>query len=309
MSERPSVLVVGSVALDTVETPRDGRHDDLLGGSASYFSVVASMLAPVRMVAVVGEDFPEAHVELFRARGVDTDGLQRVPGRTFRWSGRYLPDMVGRETLDTQLNVFEQFQPVLSEAYRSTPFVFLANIHPALQRQVLDQMERPRLVAMDTMNLWIDTAREGLEQVLPSVNVLLINDEEARMLAGEHNLVRAAAAVRRMGPERLIIKRGDAGAMLFDDAGMFWAPAYPVEQVVDPTGAGDSFAGGFVSYLAHLGDLSARSLRCAMIYGAAVASCGVEGFSLDSLRGLQRAEILQRCDAFGELVRFDAITL
>lgn len=301
------VLVVGSVALDSVETPLEGMHDDLLGGSASFFSVVSSLVVPTRLVAVVGEDFPEEHVELFRSRGIDLEGLQRSQGRTFRWKGRYLPDMVGRETLDTQLNVFEHFQPQLSESYRETPYLFLANIHPALQLQVLEQVRRPKLVACDTMNLWINEERAALERVLGQVQILLINDEEARLLSGKHNLVHAAAAIRAMGPERLIIKRGDAGALLFDDAGTFWTPAYPLETIVDPTGAGDSFAGGLVSFLARTDRVDAKNLRRAMIYGSSIASFCVEAFSLDRFRTLTPDEALQRCKSFDELVRFDEV--
>lgn len=304
-----SVLVVGSVALDSVETPQE-KHDDILGGSASFFSVVASLLVPVRMVGVVGEDFPEEHVELFRSRGVDIDGLQRISdGLTFRWKGRYLPDMVGRETLDTQLNVFESFEPALSDSYKDSDFVFLANIHPSLQLQVLDQVARPQLVACDTMNLWINTEQQALQQVLPRVQILLINDEEALLLSGERNLVRAAADIRAMGPQQLIIKRGDAGALLFDEAGIFWSPAFPLETIVDPTGAGDSFAGGLVSYLAHTGRMDPTGMRQAMIYGSAIASFCVEAFSLDRFRDLRRDEVLERCQGFAELMRFEEIRL
>lgn len=304
-----SVLVVGSVALDSVETPLDGMHEDLLGGSASFFSVVSSLIVPTRLVAVVGADFPEEHVELFRSRGVDIEGLQRAEGRTFRWKGRYLKDMVGRETLDTQLNVFEQFQPQLSEAYRDSEYLFLANIHPALQLQVLEQVRSPKLVACDTMNLWIDTERDALAKVLQRVGILLINDEEALMLSGTGNLVKAAAAIRAMGPKQLVIKRGDAGALLFDDAGIFWSPAYPLESVVDPTGAGDSFAGGLVSYLAHTGDLGPANLRRAMVYGGAIASFCVEAFSLDRFRQLSKDEVLTRCEGFNSLVSFEPVKL
>jgi sugar/nucleoside kinase (ribokinase family) len=304
-----SLLVVGSVALDSVQTPTDARQD-VLGGSASFFSVTASLLIPgVRLVAVVGEDFPEEHVELFRARGVDLSGLQRVPGKTFRWSGRYLPDLVGRETLDTQLNVFQSFRPQLPEGYADSRYVFLANIDPGLQLQVLSQVRKPRLVACDTMNFWITGQLETLKRVLRSVDVLFVNDEEVRQLSGKHNLVHAAAAVREMGPRTLIVKRGDAGALLFDESGIFWTPAYPVESIVDPTGAGDSFAGGVVSYLAHTDDPRPQNLRRAMVYGAAIASFCVEDFSLDRFRTLERDEVLRRCRAVRDLVHFEDITL
>jgi sugar/nucleoside kinase (ribokinase family) len=304
-----SVLVVGSVALDSVETPAE-RRDDVLGGSASFFSTVSTLLDPtVRLVAVVGQDFPGEHVEFLRSRGVDLAGLRRAEGKTFRWKGRYLPDMVGRETLDTQLNVFERFEPQLSEGYRDSEYIFLANIHPALQLQVLEQVRKPTLVACDTMNLWINTELSALRRVLESVDVLLINDEEAQLLAGTVNLKAAAAAVQRLGPSRVIIKRGDAGAMLFDEKSVFWVPACPVDSIVDPTGAGDSFAGGLVSYLAHTRDLTPVNMRRAMVYGSAVASFCVEAFSLDRYRTLRREEVLARCRVLGDLVRFEDVTL
>jgi sugar/nucleoside kinase (ribokinase family) len=304
-----SILVVGSVALDSVETPEGGMHRDILGGSASFFSVVCSILKPARLVAVVGEDFPEEHLQFFRSRGIDLQGLERAQGLTFRWTGRYLPDMVARETLDTQLNVFENFNPQLLPEYRDSRYVFLANIHPGLQLQVLAQVSHPQLVACDTMNLWINTSRPALLQVLQRVQLLLLNDEEARMLSGEGNLVCAARAIRQMGPQKIIIKKGDAGAMLFDEAGIFWAPAFPLERVVDPTGAGDSFAGGLMSYLAHVDNVTPTQLRRAMIYGSVIASFCVEDFSLDRFRTLKKDEVIRRCAAFAELVRFEDVLL
>jgi sugar/nucleoside kinase (ribokinase family) len=303
-----SILVVGSVALDSVETPTEQRRD-ILGGSASFFSVTASILEPVRLVAVVGSDFPEEHVELFRSRNIDVQGLERVAGKTFRWSGRYLADLVGRVTLDTQLNVFETFRPKLPADYADSGCVFLANIDPNLQLQVLSQVRQPKLVACDTMNFWITGQLDALKKVLRSVDVLLLNDEEARLLSGRANLVEAAALVRALGPRKVVVKRGDAGALLFDEAGVFWAPAFPVRNVVDPTGAGDSFAGGFVSYLSHTGDLKPANFRRAMIYGSAIASFCVEDFSLDRFRSLERDEVLRRCRQFEELVRWEEITL
>jgi sugar/nucleoside kinase (ribokinase family) len=296
------------VALDSVATPFSSR-DDILGGSASFVSVVGSLVTRVRLVAVVGEDFPEEHVALLASRDVDLSGLQRAAGKTFRWKGRYLPNMVGRETLDTQLNVFEDFDPVLPEAYRDTPYLFLANIHPELQLKVLSQMSRPKLVATDTMNFWISGALEPLKRVLERTDLLLINDEETQQLSGEHNLLKAAAAVRAMGPSSLVVKRGDAGAMLFDDAGIFWAPAFPLPEVVDPTGAGDTFAGGLLSYLAARDRLDPAELRRAMIYGSSVASFCVEDFSVDRLTKLTTAEALDRCRRFADLVRFENVTL
>ena len=303
-----SLLVVGSVALDSVETPAEAR-EDILGGSASFFSVVGSLISSVRLVAVVGQDFPQEHVQTMADKGVDLAGLQRAEGRTFRWKGRYLPDMVGRETLDTQLNVFESFKPSLPESYRDSRYVFLANIDPSLQSLVLEQVKAPKLVATDTMNFWIEGAREALIKVLGKTNILLLNDEECRQLSGEHNLVNGAAAIRGMGPQAVVVKRGDAGAMLLDDSGIFWAPAFPVESIVDPTGAGDSFAGGFMSYLEHTDRVDPGTLRQAMIYGSATASFCVEDFSLDRLRTLTSDEVLGRCQGFAELVRFEDITL
>ncbi len=302
-----SVLVVGSMALDSVETPFEKR-EDVLGGSASFFSYIASMFVPVRLVAVVGDDFPEEHMELLRSQDIDLQGLQQEVGRTFRWSGRYLPDMVGRETLDTQLNVFQNFKPKLPETYTDSEFVFLANIDPLLQLEVLEQVKKPKFVACDTMNFWIEGNLAAVKKVLRSIDALLINDEEATLLSGERNLVRAAAAVRQMGPRIVIVKRGDAGALLFDDDGVFSAPAFPLEQIADPTGAGDSFAGGFVSYLAKSDDLSPKILRQSMIFGSVIASFSVEDFSLDRFRTLDLAGIQQRCNSFFDLVHFEAIT-
>ena len=303
-----SLLVVGSVALDSVETPKESR-EEILGGSASFFSLISSLITRARLVAVVGEDFPEEHVQTLAARDVDLEGLQRSPGRTFRWKGRYLPNMVGRETLDTQLNVFESFRPELPESYRDSSYVFLANIDPTLQSLVLEQVAAPKLVATDTMNFWIGGAREALVKVLERTNILMVNDEECQQLSGEHNLVDGAAAIRKMGPSAVVVKRGDAGAMLFDEQGMFWAPAYPVTNIVDPTGAGDTFAGGFMSYLDHTDRIDPANLRRAMVYGSTVASFCVEDFSLDRLRTLTRDEVLGRCEKFADLVHFDPVTL
>ncbi len=303
-----SLLVVGSVALDSVETPMESR-EDILGGSASFFSLISSLITRARLVAVVGEDFPEEHIQTLADRDVDLEGLQRAAGRTFRWKGRYLPDMVGRETLDTQLNVFETFKPELPESYKDTSYVFLANIDPSLQLLVLEQVTSPKLVATDTMNFWIEGAREALEKVLARTNLLMLNDEECRQLSGKHNLVDGAARIREMGPDAVVVKRGDAGAMLFDEQGIFWTPAFPVTSIVDPTGAGDTFAGGFMSYLDHTDRIDPANMRRAMVYGSTVASFCVEDFSLDRLRTLTKDEVLQRCQKFADLVRFDEITL
>ena len=303
-----SLLVVGSVALDSIETPFDKR-DEILGGSASYFSAVASLLTPARLVAVVGEDFPEEHLDFLRARGNDLEGVVREPGRTFRWAGRYLDNMVDRETLDTQLNVFEHFDPKLPESFRDSRYVFLANIMPALQRKVLDQIGGAELVALDTMNFWLtEPHRSVLIEVLGRCQVVFVNDEEARMLSGEHNLVKAARAVQKLGVERVIVKRGDAGALLFDDEGIFWAPALPLTDVADPTGAGDCFAGGFMSYLAKTGDVSAKNLRRAMIVGSATGSLACEAFGVDRFRNLAVDELQKRCAAFSDLVSFEPLT-
>lgn len=308
-AQPPKLLVVGSVALDTIEAPA-GKRDEILGGSASFFSAAASYFAPPSLIAVVGEDFPEEHVALLRSRGVDLAGLERVTGATFRWTGRYSQDLNQRTTLDTQLNVFADFRPRIPAAWRAPELLFLANIQPALQLDVLSQVERPRLVAMDTMNLWIDTQREALGEVLRRVDLLVINDEEARMLAGEsarHNLHRAARAIFAMGPKTVIVKRGDSGALLFHDSGIFAAPAYPLDEVVDPTGAGDCFAGGFMGYLARAGRLDAQSVRRAMIYGSVMASFSVEAFSLERLSRLDFGEIEERFKAFLRLTYVDPI--
>lgn len=303
---RARLLVVGSVALDTVET-RVGRRDEVLGGAACYSSMAASFLAPVRMVGVVGTDFPAEHEKLLEAHGIKLDGLEHTPGRTFRWAGRYAPDFSTRTTLDTQLNVFEQFRPKLPAAWRQAEYVFLANIDPVLQLDVLEQAEKPRFVACDTMNFWIEGSRPALLRLLERVDMLLLNDEEARLLSGESNLPAAARVIRRMGPRAVVIKRGDAGALLFHEGGIFAAPAFPIEEVTDPTGAGDSFAGGFMGCLAHMGEVDPKSIRTAMIMGSVLASFCVEDFSLDRYRTLSIAEVRTRFEAFAELVRFENI--
>lgn len=304
-----SLLVVGSVAVDDIDGPF-GMQRDLLGGSASFIAVAASYFTrAVSLIAVVGEDFDEAHLAFFRTRGIDTAGVERAPGKTFRWVGRYANNLDSRETLDTQLGVFADFRPRLGDAHRAADLVFLGNIHPALQLEVVEQAHRPILVAADTMNYWINGHRSALVNTLGRVHTLLINDEEARQLAEEHSLVRAAAAIRRMGPHSVVIKRGDSGALLFHEGGAFAAPALPLEDVRDPTGAGDSFAGGFMGYLAYAGRFDPATVRCAMIYGSVMASFSVEQFSLDGLRNLTPALIQERFDAFHELSRFDRIVL
>jgi sugar/nucleoside kinase (ribokinase family) len=306
--DRPArLLVVGSVALDDIEWPACGMRRGILGGAASFFSTAASFFVPVRMVGVVGGDFPAEHGEFFRGRGIDLEGLERVgSGTTFRWVGRYHGlDLARRETLDTRLGVFEHFKPRLPEAYRASEFVFLANIHPALQIDVREQMSQPRLVACDTMNFWISGQPEALRRMLRRVDLLVINDEEARQLSGVGNLVRAAAGIGALGPGRVIIKRGDAGALLFANGEILHVPAYPLEEVLDPTGAGDSFAGGFMGYVARTGDLSIETLRRATAYGSILGSFCVEGYGLDRLRTLGEPEIHARYATFRRLTHFD----
>jgi sugar/nucleoside kinase (ribokinase family) len=299
-----SILVVGSVALDTVRTPF-GRAEEVLGGSATYFAAAASFFAEVRLVAVVGEDFPERHLDFLRGRRVDLRGLQRVPGRTFRWAGEYGFDLNQARTLETQLNVFADFVPRIPEAYRDSEVVFLANIDPDLQRQVLGQVRRPALVAADTMNYWISSKAESLRQTLGMVDALLINDAETRQLAGEPNLVQAARKILAWGPRSLVIKRGEYGALMLHNGDWFAAPALPLEDVRDPTGAGDSFAGGFMGYLANTMNFGDGSVRKAMIMGSVMASFNVEAFSLDRLRTLTYEEIEARYRAFRQLAHFE----
>ncbi|HEY2748205.1 MAG TPA: PfkB family carbohydrate kinase [Polyangia bacterium] len=302
------LVVVGSVALDSVEA-NGSVHDDVLGGSASFFSTAASYFAPVRLVAVVGEDMPEQHLKFLGARGVDLAGLERAKGKTFRWKGRYSADLASRTSLDTQLNVFADFKPKLPAEWRDTEFLFLGNIHPALQLDVLTQVTKPRLVAMDTMNFWIEGELAALARVLERVDLLVINDEEARLLSNEHNLPRAARAIRAMGPKTVIVKRGESGALLFHEHGVFAAPAYPLEQVIDPTGAGDTFAGGFMGYLARVRDIGPQAVRRAMFYGSVMASFCVEDYSLDRLRSLSEGEIEGRYRAFRDLTHFEDVRL
>ena len=297
------LLVVGSVALDSVETSRD-RRDEILGGAASFSCCAASFFARSRLVGVVGGDFPAAHEDFLRSRGIDLGGLERAAGRTFRWAGRYAADFNTRTTLDTQLNVFETFKPKLPPAWTETPFVFLANIDPVLQLDVLTQVKKPRFAACDTMNFWIGGKRTELLAVLERVDMLLLNDEEARQLSGQSSLPSAARAICEMGPKAVVIKRGDAGALLFQGADLFAAPAFPLDNVVDPTGAGDSFAGGFMGYLAATGDTSADGVRSALVAGTVLASFCVEDFSLDRFRTLDAAAIRARIAAFADLLRF-----
>jgi len=303
-----SLVVVGSVALDSVETPF-GKKDDVLGGSATFFSTAAAFFTRVMAVAVVGEDFPEEHLEFLRSRGVDLEGVTREKGRTFRWRGKYTFQLNEAQTLDTQLNVFQDFRPKLPAGWADSDYVFLANIDPVLQLGVLEQAKKPRFVACDTMNLWIDIKRPELVKLLERVDMLLLNDEEARQLSGQANLPAAARAIRAMGPRSVVIKRGDAGALLFHEGGVFAVPVFPIEDVVDPTGAGDSFAGGFMGWLAREGNTSPATIRTSMIMGSVLASFSVEDFSLDRFRRLDLTQVRERFAAFADLVHFEKIKI
>ncbi len=296
------LVVVGSLALDTIATPAATRRE-ILGGSVSYACAAASFFARAGMVAVAGADFPEAGIAQFGKFGIDLQGLHQVAGKTFRWSGVYEQDMNIRRTLATELNVFADFSPELPAAYRRSPFLFLANIAPALQLQVLSQIHRPRFVAADTMDLWIRTAREPLMQLIAKVDLLLINDSEARELTGRGHLVQAAQRVLEWGPRYVIVKKGEHGSMLFSRSGPCLVPAYPVAEVHDPTGAGDSFAGGFMGCLAASGKLTPAAVRRAMAVGTVVASFAVESFGLDRLAGLTRAELDARAAEFRIMIR------
>jgi sugar/nucleoside kinase (ribokinase family) len=299
------LVVVGSVALDSVKTPF-GKVTEALGGSATYFSYAASFFAPVRVVGAVGGDFPREHLELLRKRGVDVSALEVLPDqKTFRWTGEYGFDLNEAKTLDVQLNAFATFKPRLGPVHRKAPFLFLANIDPVLQLDVLSQMDEPAMVALDTMNFWIEGKREDLLKVLARVDVLLINDAEARMLAREPNLIKAARAIATMGPKTVVIKRGEYGALLVSNGQFFFAPAYPLDSVFDPTGAGDTFAGGFMGYLAQQNATDAAALRRAMVRGAAMASFTVEDFSLERLKRLEPREIEERLRIFADMVRLE----
>jgi sugar/nucleoside kinase (ribokinase family) len=301
-----SILVVGSVAFDTVETPF-GKAEKVLGGSASFFSVAASFFVPVNLVGVVGSDFGEKERAAFKGRDIDLQGLEQADGLTFHWGGKYSFDLNSRDTLFTDLNVFESFKPRIPAAYQGSKHVFLGNIDPELQRDVLDQVETPELVACDTMNFWISGRLEELKKTLARVDVLLINDAEARQLSGEWNLVKAARAIRALGPKTLVLKKGEHGVLMFTDHGAFAAPAYPLEEVFDPTGAGDTFAGGFLGYLAGAPSRDEATLRRAVVMGSTLASFCVEAFSLDRLLRLTRAEIDERFRLFKRLTHFETI--
>lgn len=297
------VLVVGTVAFDSVETPH-ASAERILGGSAAYFAMTASFFAPVQLVGVIGEDFPQEYLDLLSGRGVDLEGLKREKGDTFHWRGRYHEDLNVRDTLELHLNVLSGYVPHLPESYRDSQYVFLGNIDPTIQLKVLEQLTNSRLVACDTMDHWIQGSNVELQKVLRRVEILVINDSEARMLSGLHNIVKAARSILKMGPRVLLIKRGEYGVLQFTDSSVFATPAYPLEEVFDPTGAGDSFAGGFVGYLAHTGDHSERGLRRAIAYGSVAASFAVEDFGLRRMIPLTLQEIEDRYRRFLALTDF-----
>ena len=301
-----SLLVVGSVALDSVETPF-GVANDVLGGSANFFSAAASLFCSVQMVGVVGSDYPLADLDFLAQRGVDLSGVEQVDGESFRWSGVYSFDLNSRETTETRLGVFADFKPRIPDTFRQSEWVFLGNIHPDLQHDVLDQVQRPKLVGMDTMNFWINdpSTRESLIRLLGRVDLLMVNDTEARELTGDHNLLRAARWIHEHGPAYVVVKKGEHGAILYTRDYIFFAPGYPLEEVFDPTGAGDAFAGGFMGYLARCGDLTPEDMRRAMVYGSALGSFAVEKFSVDRLRNLTAGEVQERVRAFRDLTAFD----
>lgn len=298
-----SMLVVGSVAQDTIHNNL-GTHPYVLGGSAVFASLAAAHFVAPRMVGVVGTDFPESSVRLLSEKGVDVSGLEIVEGRTFHWEGRYSPDLTSRESIKTELNVFADFHPKIPEAFRDTPYVMLGNIHPNLQLEVVEQMRKPKLVIADTMNFWIEGTPNELAKMLARVDLLVINEEEARQLARVYNIAVAAKKLLAMGPKIVVIKRGEYGALLFEGDDIFSAPAYPVEEVLDPTGAGDTFAGGMLGFIAQQGSTDRATLRRAVVYGSALASFCVEGVSVDRLRAVTKAEIEERYLAFARLAHF-----
>ena len=307
MSVSSNVLIVGSVALDSVETP-SGKVQRALGGAAVYSSVAASFFSPVRMVGVVGEDFPKEHLDFLASRGIDTRGLQVVPGMTFHWKGAYEGDMNQAQTIATELNVFQHFRPELPQDYKSSKYVFLANIDPELQLQVLDQVTDADVVGFDTMNFWIDSKKDALLEVLKRVDVAFMNDAEIRQLVGEVNITRAAAKIRDLGPKYVVVKKGEHGALMYcDETTCFAAASYPLEEVADPTGAGDSFAGGFMGYLAGTGEVSDANLRKAVIYGSTLASFNVQDFSLGAFKRLTVQDIDKRYEEFKRIVFFEPL--
>ncbi len=302
-----NLLVVGSVAFDSVKTPF-GEASNVLGGSASYFSTSASFFTPVNLIAVVGDDFPEEHLQFLASRGIDLEGLERRPGQTFRWRGEYSYQLNEAQTLETHLNVLETFRPKIPDRYTTPTTLFLGNIDPELQLDVLSKVQRPSVVALDTMNFWIDSKREALWKVLEKIDILMINDGEARALGQDSNLVQVAKGILARGPKTVIIKRGEYGVLMFQQKGIFGAPAYPLEAVKDPTGAGDTFAGGFMGYLTDTGNFSEAGIRQAIVFGSVMASFNVESFSLDRMKSLTREEIDERFRAFKHLTHFDDLS-
>lgn len=299
-----SVLVVGSVALDGVETPF-GKAERVLGGSAIFFSAAASLFTEVKVVGVVGDDYPMDELDFLRARGVDLSGLEQAEGESFYWAGRYAYDLNSRETLQTKLGVFADFKPKIPESFRDARMVFLGNIHPKLQMEVLDQVDDPDIVVCDTMNYWIEGNRKELLELLGRVHILMINDEETRQLADEPNLLKAARWIQERGPSIVVVKKGENGAVLYAEDWLFYVPGYPLEVVFDPTGAGDSFAGGFVSYLSTCGTLDRDAFKRAMVYGSVTGSFAVEEFSVDRFKHLTREELDHRFRDFRELTAFE----
>jgi sugar/nucleoside kinase (ribokinase family) len=298
-----SILVVGTVAFDSIETPF-GSAERILGGSASYFALGASFFAPVRIVGVIGQDFPQEYLDLFSQRQIDLAGIKKASGDTFHWRGRYHEDINVRDTLELHLNVLSGFVPDLPEQYRDTEYVFLGNIDPLMQLEVLNQIRRMRLVVCDTMDHWIRESLGGLRQVLKRIEMLVINDSEARLLSGQSNIVRAAREILKMGPKVVLVKRGEYGVLQFSDSSIFATPAYPLEEVFDPTGAGDSFAGGFLGQLARSGDLTQQGIRRAIVYGSVVASFTVEDFGVKRLASIALQDIEERYRSFAQLTDF-----
>ena len=300
------LLIVGTVAFDAIETPF-GKTDKILGGAATYIGLSASQFdVQSAIVSVVGEDFPQEYLDLLKAHDIDISGIEIIAGgKTFFWSGKYYNDLNTRETLDTQLNVLADFQPVVPDAFKSPEIVVLGNLHPLVQKSVLDQLQRPKLVVLDTMNFWMDNTWDELMEVIAHVDVVTINDEEARQLSKEHSLVKAARKIADMGPKFVVIKKGENGAMLFSEGKIFFAPALPLDEVFDPTGAGDTFAGGFAGYLAQSGDISFENMKNAVVYGSNLASFCVEKFGTERMQSLTSKEVQQRLYGFKALTQFD----